>query len=185
MTPDEEFSAVYARHCRDVERYLYRRAPDVAVADLAAEVFLVAWRRWDRVPRDRPLPWLYATAAHVLANEVRGRRRHRRLTEWVAQHSGPPVAADHADEVSERAATAAAFDQLGEPDREVLRLVAWERLSLTDAAKVLGCSTPAFTMRLARARRRLRAALAGPDPERKHPEAERSDDMMWNGATTR
>jgi len=40
-------------------------------------------------------------------------------------------------------------------------------------------------MRLARARRRLRAALAGPDPERKHPEAERSDDMMWNGATTR
>ena len=159
VTTEAEFSAVFERHYRDVERYLHRRAPDVSVHDLAAEVFLVAWRRWERMPPDKTLPWLYAVAGNVLANEIRGRQRHRRLTDRVAALSPPLVEADHAEEISERAAVAAAFDRLGEPDREVLRLVVWERLKMADAARVLGCSTPAFAMRLARARRRLRAAL--------------------------
>lgn len=159
VTAEEEFSVVFERHYRDVERYLYRRAPDVSVHDLAAEVFLVAWRRWERMPPDKTLPWLYAVAGNVLANEIRSRQRHRRLTDRVATFSPPPVAADHAEEVSERAAVAAAFDRLSEPDREVLRLIVWEQLKMADAARVLGCSTPAFAMRLARARRRLRATL--------------------------
>ena len=160
MTADEEFSAMFERHYADIERFLYRRAPDLSVADLAAEVFLVAWRRWEPMPDSRRLPWLYVVARNVLSNEVRGRQRYRRLTDRVAAYSPPPVEADHADEVSERQTVAAAFDQLGEADREVLRLVAWERLSSAEAARVLGCSTAAFTMRLARARWRLRAALA-------------------------
>ena len=160
MTAEDEFSEVFERHYGDIERFLYRRAPDLSVPDLTAEVFLVAWRRWDRVPPGRALPWLYAVARNVLANEVRGAQRHRRLTDRVAAHSDPPVEADHADAISERVAVAAAFDRLGEPDREVLRLVVWERLSRSAAATVLGCSTTAFAMRLARARHRLRTALA-------------------------
>jgi RNA polymerase sigma-70 factor (ECF subfamily) len=160
VTAEDDFSAAFELHYRDVERFLYRRAPDLPVADLTAEVFLVAWRRWVQVPGDRVLPWLYGVARNVLANEVRGELRHRRLVDRVAALSPPLVEADHADEVSERAAVAAAFDRLGEADREVLRLVVWERLSTADAARVLGCSTAAFAMRLARARRRLRAALA-------------------------
>lgn len=160
MTAEDEFSEVFERHYGDVERFLHRRAPDLSVPDLTAEVFLVAWRRWDQVPPGRALPWLYAVARNVLANEVRGTRRYRRLADRVAAHSDPAVEADHAEEISERAAVAAAFDRLGEADREVLRLVVWERLGRAEAATVLGCSTTAFAMRLARARRRLRAELA-------------------------
>jgi RNA polymerase sigma factor (sigma-70 family) len=160
VTAEAEFSAVFQRHHRDVERFLARRAPDLPVADLAAEVFLIAWRRWDRLPVDRALPWLYAVARNVLANELRGELRHRRLVDRVAALSPPQVEADHAEAISDRAVVAGAFDQLGEADREVLRLVVWERLSMSDAAHVLGCGTAAFAMRLARARRRLRAALA-------------------------
>ena len=39
----------------------------------AAEVFLVAWRRLDEVPADG-LPWLYATARGVIANQRRAAR---------------------------------------------------------------------------------------------------------------
>jgi RNA polymerase sigma-70 factor (ECF subfamily) len=42
--------------------------------------------------------------------------------------------------------------------------VAWDGLSHTDAARVVGCSTRAFTVRLSRARARFERALATPDP---------------------
>ncbi|WP_223874644.1 sigma-70 region 4 domain-containing protein [Salinispora fenicalii] len=56
-------------------------------------------------------------------------------------------------------------DQVPEADREVLRLVAWERLTAAEAAVVLGCSRATFAMRLLRARRRLRAQLGGVSTE--------------------
>ena len=45
-------------------------------------------------------------------------------------------------------------------DREVLALIAWEELSVAEAARVLGCSAPQFSLRLFRARRRLERLLA-------------------------
>lgn len=156
----ERFTALYRRHLVDVERYLRRRAPEISVSDAAAEVFTVAWRRLDEVP-DPPLPWLYGVARRVLANQLRGVHRARRLTDRVgAVAGGDAPLPDHAEQVAGRLALAAAFDGLAEADREVLRLVAWEGLSLRDGATAAGCSLPAFAMRLHRARRRLRDALA-------------------------
>jgi RNA polymerase sigma-70 factor (ECF subfamily) len=54
---------------------------------------------------------------------------------------------------------AAGFAALSERDREVLRLVAWEGLSLRDAARVLGCSAVACRVRYHRAKSRLAARL--------------------------
>jgi RNA polymerase sigma factor (sigma-70 family) len=164
MTPDEQFAVVFRRHYSDVERYLWRRVPDLPVADLTAEVMLTAWRRWADVPKARPLPWLYGVARNVAANAVRQRGRGRRLAERLAAYREPVVAADHADGIAEQALVAAAFDRLGEADREILRLVEWEQLSLVDVGRVLGCSVPAATMRLSRARGRLRAALTADAP---------------------
>jgi DNA-directed RNA polymerase specialized sigma24 family protein len=48
---------------------------------------------------------------------------------------------------------------LGEQDREVLRLVAWDGLSSAQAGEVLGCSAGAARHRLHRARRRLAAEM--------------------------
>jgi RNA polymerase sigma factor (sigma-70 family) len=171
MTPDEQFAVVFRRHYSDVERYLWRRVPDLPVADLTAEVMLTAWRRWADVPKARPLPWLYGVARNVAANAVRQRGRGRRLAERLAAYREPVVAADHADGIAEQALVAAAFDRLGEADREILRLVEWEQLSLADVGRVLGCSVPAATMRLSRARGRLRAALTADAPRAHRPAA--------------
>jgi RNA polymerase sigma factor (sigma-70 family) len=71
---------------------------------------------------------------------------------------------------------ARAFARLSEPDREVLRLVAWEHLSLRDAARALGCSYVACRVRFHRARRRLASQLerfedpAAAAEVRTHPE---------------
>jgi hypothetical protein len=42
-----------------------------------------------------------------------------------------------------------------ERDQEVLRLAAWEQVTMAEGAAVLGCSASAFRMRLHRARARL------------------------------
>jgi RNA polymerase sigma-70 factor (ECF subfamily) len=54
---------------------------------------------------------------------------------------------------------AAAFAELSDGDREVLRLVAWEGLALRDAAVVLGCSAVACRVRFFRAKTRVRGLL--------------------------
>jgi RNA polymerase sigma-70 factor (ECF subfamily) len=61
-----------------------------------------------------------------------------------------------------------AFVRLAERDREALRLVAWDGLSLADAARVAGTTRVAFATRVHRARRRLAAAL-DEQSDRGHP----------------
>ena len=153
----ERFEALFAAHYREVHRYALRRVEPVIAEDIANETFLVAWRRLERVP-EPALPWLYATAAHVLANHRRGAARQARRERAVAGE--PPAAArDPAERFAERDAALRAFLALGEKDRETLRLVAWERLSLADAARAAGVSRAALAMRVHRARRRLAARL--------------------------
>ncbi|GIE78751.1 DNA-directed RNA polymerase sigma-70 factor [Actinoplanes philippinensis] len=161
---EERFTVLYEQHYDAVERYVRRRLDDAAVRDVVAEVFLVAWRRLPEVPDDA-LPWLYGTARRVLANEFRGAGRRAALTVRAADH-GEFQVDDHADEVAGRVSLAAALAGLPEPYAEALRLVAWECLTLRQAAKAAGCSLPAFAMRLHRARARLRQALSptGPAP---------------------
>jgi RNA polymerase sigma-70 factor, ECF subfamily len=157
----ERFRLLFETHHASVLRYAQRRVVADGASDAAAEVFLVAWRRLSDVPTD-PLPWLYGVARGVCANQRRSVARRMRLTERVAMASatGVGVAASNGLDVYEGdSALASAFDLLGEGDREVLALIAWEGLGARDAGHVLGCSIPAVTMRLHRARRRLRALL--------------------------
>jgi len=182
VNPDRQarFEVLFAEHYAAVHRYALRRAESPLAEEVVNETFLVAWRRLDKVPEE-PLPWLYAAAGHVLANRRREAARHARRVAAAAADSGataarpgrggvgdradrrvaalPASARDPADRLAERDATLRAFAALSEPDREALRLVAWERLSLADAAHVAGVSRPAFAMRVHRARRRLAAHL--------------------------
>ncbi len=67
--------------------------------------------------------------------------------------------ADVADGVAERAAVLAALARLSDEDRELLTLVAWQGLKPAEAARVVGCSTATYFVRLHRARKRLADAL--------------------------
>jgi len=151
-----DFDALYAAHRDDVWRYFRRRAP-ADHEDLVTEVFLVAWRRREDVPRE-PLPWLYGVARKVLANHRRAGDRRAALTERAAAHAAT-AAPDLAEAVGLRADLARALAALPDHDRELVLLVAWEGLTLAEAAAALGCRRGAAAVRLHRARRRLHTAL--------------------------
>ncbi|WP_067479251.1 RNA polymerase sigma factor [Actinomadura hibisca] len=158
---DEAFARMFREHYQAVLRYAWRRAGPAEAADVAAETFRIAWERRDRLPSDDPLPWLYATARNVVSNLVRKDRRRDGLrdvlADELARHGGQD---DHAAAVAARQAAIEALNALGERDRELVLLVCWEGLDLRQAAEAAGCSHAAAAMRLHRARKRLRHALA-------------------------
>jgi RNA polymerase sigma factor (sigma-70 family) len=166
LDADRRFESCFRDHHAAVLAFAIRRLPDRSTAeDVAAETFAVAWRRRELIPEE-PLPWLYGIALRVAANQRRSGERRRRLRERLEHEASSRVAAEPADALHRRDAFARAFERLVEPEREVLRLVAWEGLDTREAASVLGCSPTAFRVRLHRARRRLAKHLeaAGHSP---------------------
>ncbi len=151
----DEFRAIYSAHHAALCAYFARRVGRGEVEDLVAETFVVAWRK---LPRriEHPLPWLYAVAGKVLANHRR--KAARRDGVDIGDRLAGSAPADPAETLSDHH-LAQAFAQLSERDREAIRLVAWEGLSLADAARAARCGAPAFAVRLSRARRRLQGLL--------------------------
>jgi RNA polymerase sigma factor (sigma-70 family) len=163
---DARFTTLYERHYGDVLRYAARRAGSEAAAEVAAETFLTAWRRLDDLPASQPLPWLYVTARHCLANEFRKQERRQQLGARIQTEAGTSAQAGHADPATPQHDVLAALAALSDSDQEALRLTEWEELDHTAAARAAGCSPAAFRVRLHRARRRLARALdeqASPD----------------------
>jgi RNA polymerase sigma factor (sigma-70 family) len=159
----DRFRALYERHYPAVLRYAARRVPLDAASDVAAETFLIAWRRLDDVPPREPLPWLYATARRCLANEVRGQARSDRLSNRIRDDAGAWADSTPdglAESVARRLDVLTALATLPAQAQEALRLTEWEQLDDAAAARVAGCSTTTFRVRLHRARRRLARALA-------------------------
>lgn len=158
---EAEFTALYRGAYPSIARYLLRRGAGERTADLAAETFVVAWRQrrtWQAIPDGQRLPWLYGVARKVLANAHRSVRRADEVSGRLAVQAVTEDG-DHSVATVERMAVVAAFARLSESDREVIRLVAWEGLSPGQAAAALGCRVATFTMRLHRARTRLRALV--------------------------
>jgi len=65
--------------------------------------------------------------------------------------------------IAEQLRVRAVLESLSPMDQEVLRLTEWERLDLSQAAAVLGCSRTAAKVRRHRARRRFARRLAAAD----------------------
>ena len=148
-TAEERFREVFA-HLGAITAYARRRGSRDADG-IAAEAMSIAWRRLADVPRDDPLPWLYATARNLLLAE---RRTESRTAPSGAEQSVPAPELLELDAQLDRA-----LRSLGHTDREALLLVAWEDLAPAQAARALGLNPTAFRVRLLRARRRLRATL--------------------------
>lgn len=151
------FSEIYEALYGRVHAYAARRVGRDVADEIAAETFTIAWRRFEAIP-DEPLPWLYGVARHVVLRYRAGLARQAAARDAL-EHERPNAtgALEEDDE-----ALWTAWRELREADREVLALVAWEELAVAEAARVLGCSAPVFSVRLHRARRRLERLLAQP-----------------------
>src|SRR3569833_4194770 len=58
---------------------LRRTARPEAAADVEADTFVVAWRRFEEIPPGHPRAWLFGVARTVLAPHGRTARRPERL----------------------------------------------------------------------------------------------------------
>jgi RNA polymerase sigma-70 factor, ECF subfamily len=139
-----------------LRRFLARRTDQATADDVLSDTLLVCWRRLDDVP-DNALPWVYGVARKCLANAQRGERRRQRLVARISvvappdQTTATPEARD--DELLE------ALAALRPEDAELLRLWAWERLTPAEIATVLQITSNAASIRLHRAREKLREEL--------------------------
>jgi RNA polymerase sigma-70 factor, ECF subfamily len=165
VSPHARFEELYRAHAGRVRAYALRRTTAGAADDVVSEVFLIAWRRLDRVP-DRPLPWLLGVARRVLANRRRSDDRvgalHARLAAAHRDHDPDALPGD------ER--VLAALAGCSEADRELLMLVAWEELAAPEIAEVLGIRRGTVAVRLHRARQRFAESLATADARVPRPD---------------
>jgi len=160
--PDRErtFCLLYEAVRPDLLRFIQRRAHPDQTEDVAAEAFLVVWRRLEDVPA---LPgdaraWIFGIARNILLNTHRGDLRRHALGVRLAD-AAALVDAEDVDVVLQRVDLARAWTHLSEAHQEALGLAVFDDLSAPQAAAVLGISPVAFRLRLSRARRTLRLLL--------------------------
>ncbi|MGH2604289.1 MAG: RNA polymerase sigma factor, partial [Dehalococcoidia bacterium] len=152
----KRFEALWDLHYADLFSYALRRLGDEhGASDAAAETFLVAWRRFDAMPDDAR-PWLFGVARRVVANQRRGEQRREALLARVASDRQAPTGEAAGDRLAD---LVGAFNRLKASDREVLSLVVWEELKPREAARVLGIPAARFSVRLHRAKQRLRKEI--------------------------
>lgn len=92
--PTVAFATLYEQFYGAVHAYAARRVGDDGADEIAAETFLIAWRRWKVVPEE-PLPWLYGAARNVVLRHHEAARRQS-LARQAAERERPPAPV-HAD----------------------------------------------------------------------------------------
>jgi RNA polymerase sigma-70 factor (ECF subfamily) len=155
---EAEFRMLYNRHYDAIHSYFLRRTGTANAQDLTAEVFLVAWRRIEDVPRgEDTLLWLYGVAANVVAHQRRSVARRVRLETRLSSvpTNGTEEPEPQVVRLAEYDQVLAATGRLRPADQEILRLAAWEELPHDQISRLLGCSVAAVDQRLHRAKKRL------------------------------
>lgn len=159
---DKRFEDLYRTTAADLLAFLTRRASDPeAAADLLAEVYLVAWRRLDKLPGDEGARlWLFGVARNLIMKNSQRQQSHQALISELTHHltrlaDYRPEATD--DGHAERIRTG--LDKLPAKQREVLLLTAWEGLKPREIAKVTGTTANIVRVRLHHARQALAREL--------------------------
>lgn len=156
---ERRFRALYESTLLRITAYAARRTSSAEdAADLVAEVYAIAWRRFDDLPSgEEALLWLYGVAHRVLANQRRSVCRQSNVVARLASELHGTIRPDAESEA--RLVAVEALQALNDNERELLMLAAWDGLSISQLSRRFGCSTTAIRIRLHRARRSLRSHL--------------------------
>lgn len=169
----ELFGGLFEAHHDEIHRYvasrLGRGPADDRADDLAAETFLVAFRRRDTFdgPAEHRRAWLFGIATNLIRRHRRDEERRYRALGRAVGHApvddGDPGGTDRVvDRVvahGVQPALADALRTLNPADRDALLLVAVAGLSYAEVGTALGIPPGTVGSRLTRARKAVRAAL--------------------------
>jgi RNA polymerase sigma-70 factor, ECF subfamily len=167
------FAALMDRHRSTIERFLYNKVRNRALAEeLAQEVFLRVYRaRLNYQPTARFKSWLFQIAAHLASNSRRD-RRHERWHESLdtrPEFAIPLQIADARPTVEEALLADCAFGvvrravaTLPEKQRTAVVLHKFHGAEYAEIALRLGCTESAVKSLMFRAYERLRATLSEP-----------------------
>ena len=177
---DGAFADLFRRHAGAIHGYCFRRTGDWSRAeDLTSITFLEAWRRRSmKLDEEAVLPWLYGVATNVVRNSGRSVRRYRaalgRMPEPRALPDGSDEIADRLSAEQEIAALHDALRNLPRQELDVLSLIHWQDLTMTEAAAALGVPAATVRSRLSRAHARLRPR----DVHTNHPDNQGAFDEL-------
>lgn len=167
-----EYERLYRVHAQAVYAYCLRRTTMDEAKDAMADVFVVAWRRFEVMPKgDSALPWLYGVARNVLSDKQRSARRRERLFVRAVSNFEAAVPGPEAQIVrrSEHEAVISALGRLPEKDREIVLLVQWEGLSREKVAEMMYLSRSAIDKRIARTYERMAKSLGARNQDVRTP----------------
>ncbi|GAA3690546.1 RNA polymerase sigma factor [Nonomuraea antimicrobica] len=158
---------IFRTHFAGIHRYIARRLSGDVADDLAAEVFLAAYRGGYDASRGGVRPWLYGIATNLIARHHRAELRKWKALSRTAErpehsHEEATLARVAAGELTGRLAGALAG--LNRRDRDVVLLSALGGLSHAEVAGALNIPAGTVASRLNRARRQLRKALGDVNP---------------------
>ncbi|MFJ5294057.1 MULTISPECIES: RNA polymerase sigma factor [unclassified Streptomyces] len=159
-------AALYDRHAGWLHARLTRRCadPDV-VREVLQDTFVTVWRSAGSHRGDEAGGWLWVIAGRRLVDAQRALTRAARAES--AAHEAAPVAASAEDRVLaglEYGDVGTALDRISPELRDVLRATVVDGLTTRETAQLLGIPEGTVKTRAVRARRELRAALAGLAP---------------------
>jgi RNA polymerase sigma factor (sigma-70 family) len=153
------FGDLYKRHGVAVRRYVVSRVGIGSGEDLAAEVFIRAFRAREKCRADHgsALPWLLGVANHVIGDHRRRERRRLATLERLLVEGRELVTSP---EIGLTPEMIHALRRLSAGDRDTLLLLVWGELSRDEVAAALGVPVGTVNSRIARARKRLAPDLA-------------------------
>ncbi|MBG0826451.1 RNA polymerase sigma factor [Planomonospora sp. ID67723] len=161
----ERFGAVFDAHYEEIRRYIGRRLDLDIAEDLAADTFLIAFRRRDRFDpaRGAVRPWLYGIATNLIGRHRRAELRRYRI---LAKAGPDPDDDGHDQRVADRVTAgvtvgrlSGALARLSRGERDTILLSAYGGLTYEEIAEALGVAYGTVASRLSRARTKLRGWL--------------------------
>ena len=170
MQLSEHFEYIYNEYAPAIIKYIRRRVDKNDVEDLAAEVFVVAWRRLKVLEVGNELPWLYKTASLIIANHRRQNKsqpissiftnKENRDSDSEKLNEKNVKSEDSTqDKVIDKLDAIRIINSLSSEDREILFLTALEGCTSKMIAEILECSEVSARKRLSRARASLIDAI--------------------------
>ena len=165
----QSVSAMYLAHVREVHAYVARRLGAELAADLTAEVFGIALRRYETFDSElgHPRAWLYGIASNLMRGYRRTEQRRLRAVEREGgmPRSAPDPLARMEEQIDADAAlrrVTAAIADLPADDRDIVTLFAWEGCNYAEIAEALDINIGTVRSRL----HRIRTLLDSHDPRK-------------------